>query len=154
MSDTTKTTQDERETFSAGAGFRIFGVGLDLDAVTRELGQQPDYTHKQGVPDIHKRIHPHDMWSLASPLGDGQELEIHLNWLADRLLPCKQYIFSLSKQFKVDIYCWKNCYTEQASLILSSQSLGIFTELSIALDVSLIFGPSESETKVGDGLLG
>lgn len=82
------------------------------------------------------------MWSLASPLDDGEELEVHLNWLAGRL-----------KQFKVDIYCWKNCYTEQASLILSSQALRIFTELSIALDLSLIFGPNEPEqTNVGSGL--
>jgi Domain of unknown function (DUF4279) len=145
MSEIIEMTQNKRETFSAGASFRIFGVGLDLDAVTRELGQQPNYTHKQGVPDIHKRIHPHDMWSLASPLGDGQELELHLNWLAERLLPSKQYILSLGKQFKVNFYCWKNCYTEQASLILSSQCLRIFTELSIPLDVSLICGPNESE---------
>jgi hypothetical protein len=133
----------EQRAFSAGASFRIFGVGLDLDSVTRELGQQPDYTHKQGVPDIHKRIHPDDMWSLASSLDDGQELELHLNWLAERLLPFKQYICSLSKQFKVDIYCWKTCYTEQASLILSSQSLRIFTELSVGLNMSLIFLPRE-----------
>ena len=85
------------------------------------------------------------MWLLDSPLGKGEDLELHLNWLAERLLPHRQDIASLSKTFKVDIYCYKTCYTEQASLTLSPHALTLFTELTIALDVSLIFLPDDED---------
>ncbi len=92
-----------------------------------------------------RKPYPTDMWLLESPLGHDQDLELHLNWLAERLLPRKQYITSLSKELKVDIYCHKTCYTEQASLTLSPNALRIFTELAIPLDVSLIFLPDEPD---------
>jgi Domain of unknown function (DUF4279) len=142
---TTDATNPQDKTFNAGASFRIQGLDLDLERISRELDQGPTYTHNQGEPDIRKHTYPHDMWYLSSPLGESQELESHLEWLAERLLPHKQYISSLRKTSKVDIYCWKNCFTEQASLILSSHALGIFTELSIPLDVSLIFLPGDPE---------
>jgi hypothetical protein len=137
------TTQSEQQTFSAGASFRIYGVGLDIDGITRELGLSPDHKHRQGEPDPGKRPYPHDMWLLRSPQGKGQDLELHLSWLAERLLPRRECIFSLQKKFKVDIYCWKNCYTEQASLVLSSEALRIFTELNLDLQVSLLCLPPE-----------
>jgi hypothetical protein len=139
------TIRNENRVFISGASFRVFGNGLDIQKITRELGQEPTYTHKQGEPDIRNHTYPHDMWRLSSPLDEKQELESHLKWLAERLLPHKQHIASLSKTFRVDIYCWKNCFTEQAGLILSSQVLRIFTELSIPLDVSLIFVPDDAE---------
>ena len=81
------------------------------------------------------------MWYLASALGQDRDLETHLNWLMEKFLPHSQYIHSLRKRFQVDIYCWKHCFTEQASLTLSPQALSIFTELATPLDVSLIFLP-------------
>jgi len=142
----------QRVEFSAGAAFRIYGIGLDLDRTTRELGLRPDHQHKKGEPDPGKRAYSHDMWSLSSPLGKNQELELHLIWLAERLLSCRAYILSLEKKFKVDIYCWKNCYREQSSLVLSSKALRIFTELGLNLEVSLLCLPPEtgSEGPVAD----
>jgi len=86
------------------------------------------------------------MWSLSSPLAKDRELELHLNWLADRLFDRKNYILSLTKNFKVDIYCWKNCFTEQSSLMLSSNVLRLFTELNLDLGVSLLCLPPEPKT--------
>jgi|SRR5437667_10416052 len=146
------TTDVEKMEFSAGAAFRIYGIGLDIDRTTRELGLSPDHRHKEGEPDPGKRPYPHDMWSLSSPLGKNQELELHLMWLAERILNCRDYILSLEKKFKVDIYCWKNCYKEQSSLVLSSKALRIFTELGLNLEVSLLCLPPErgSEGPVAD----
>lgn len=131
--------RSKNETFHAGASFRIQGVDLDMDGITRELGQRHTETHRRGEPNVIRKPYPTDMWSLRSPLGQHQDLELHLNWLAERLLPRKQFISSLSKEFKVDIYCHKTCYTEQASLTLSPHALRIFTELGMDLQVSLIF---------------
>lgn len=144
-----ETRHAERAEFSAGASFRIYGIGLDFDGITRELGVNPDHRHRQGDLDPGKRPYPDDMWSLSSPVGDDQELELHLTWLAERLSNRTDYILSLKKRFKVDIYCWKNCFTEQASLLLSSKALRIFADLDLDLGVSLLCLSPESREEHG-----
>ena len=140
-----ESAQAESTQFSAGAAFRIYGIGLDIDGITRELGFSPDHQHKRGDLDPGKRPYAQDMWSLGSPLGKDQELELHLTWLLDRLLARRNYVLSLENKFKADIYCWKNCFTEQSSLTLSSKVLRIFTELNLDLGVSLLCLPPEAK---------
>ena len=53
------------------------------------------------------------------------------------------FIFQLRETNKVDIYCYKTCYTEQASLVLATKALRIFTELDLDLQVSLLCLPPE-----------
>jgi hypothetical protein len=134
----------ETKEFTAGSAFRIYGIGLDIDGITRELGVRPDHQHKKGETDVARRPYTHDMWLLSSPLGNSQELELHLIWLAERLLRHQRFILSLKEKFKVDIYCWKNCFREQANLTLSAKAIRIFTELNIDLGVSLLCLPPES----------
>jgi hypothetical protein len=140
------TLPPETATFSAGASFRVQGLDLPLEVISQKLRIGPTHTHHRGEPGMLREPLPFDMWMLKSPLTERDELELHLVWLADRLLPHKEYISSLSKNFKVDIYCFKTCYTEQASLTLSPRALKIFTELSRELCVSLIFLPREVST--------
>ena len=140
-------TETKRRQFAAGAAFRVYGTGLDTDGITKELGVSPDHQHRKGDLDPGKRPYPHDMWSLNSPLAKDRELELHLAWLADRLLDRKNYILTLTKNFKVDIYCWKNCFTEQANLVLSSNALRFFTDLSLELQVSLLCLPPETRSE-------
>jgi hypothetical protein len=146
-----ETAHVERIEFSAGAAFRVYGIGLDFDGITRELGLTPDHRHRHGEFDPGKRPYAHDMWSLGSPLGKDRELELHLAWLAERLLNRKDYIISLTKNFKVDIYCWKNLFAEQANLVLSSKALRIFTELNLELQVSLLCLPNETSSDSNGG---
>lgn len=141
------TTETERKQFAAGAAFRVYGTGLDVDRITRELGISPDHRHRKGEPDPGKKSYPHDMWLLNSPLAKDLDLDLHLTWLGERLLGRKDYILSLTKSFKVDIYCWKNYFTEQSSLVLSSKVLRIFTELNLDLGVSVLCLPSEPTTE-------
>jgi|ERR1700683_474741 len=140
MTDTSR-----NETFHAGASFRVEGANLDMEGISRELGQKPTHIHRCGAPDILKHPYLLDAWHLSSPFGRDQDLEVHLSWLANHLLPHKQYICTLQKTSKVDIYCHKTCYTEQSALILSPPALRIFTELGIDLQVSLIYLPDDSE---------
>ena len=131
----------EKKTFSAGASFRIAGIGLDMERISNRLGHAATHAHKQGELNQLKEIYETDLWMLTSPLGTDVDLGSHLDWLADILLPHRPYISELGKLYKIDIYCHKTCYTEQASLNLSSQTLRIFTELDLKLGVSLIFLP-------------
>lgn len=138
-------TQSGQQDFETGASFRVQGFGLDFDSITREIGHSSTHTHRQGELGPIKELYPRDMWLLSSPLSRDQALDAHLIWLAEILLPRKEYVLSLKGRFNVDMYCFKTCYTEQASLTLSSTALKIFTELSLELCVSLLFGTDETE---------
>lgn len=116
-----------------------------MEGITRELGHSPSHVHRQGELNQLKERYRTDMWLLESPLDCDKELELHLNWLAEVLMPHKQYISQLRQKCEVDIYCYKTCYAEQASLTLSSVALRIFTELDFELGVSLISLPDEPE---------
>jgi len=135
---------DKEPIFSAGAVFRVQGLGLRFDELSRTFGVAPTHTHRRGDRATIEEFLPRDMWLFSSPLPKTDELELHLEWLADRVLPHKQYIISdLSKIAEVDIFCHKTCFTEQASLTVSAHALTIFTELSLKFDVSLIFLPRD-----------
>jgi hypothetical protein len=85
--------------FLAGASLRIFGAGLDIDGITRKFGYTPDHKHRAGDLGPGKSPYPHDMWSLASPLGEDRDLEAHLAWLAEKFLRYSEYIRSLRETF-------------------------------------------------------
>jgi hypothetical protein len=78
-----------------------------------------------------------------SPLEKTDPSNPILNWLAAILLPRKEFVLVLGQEAKTDIYCNQGCYTEQSSVVLSSETLMIFTELGMILQVSLIFLPPE-----------
>jgi len=151
-----KTSTEKRRSFATGAAIRIQGSGLDMDSIAAEIGHNPSHTHREGDPDRLKEPQRTDMWLLASPLDTGKDLEAHLTWLAEILLPRRQYIARLRETYEVDIYCYKTCYTEQANLTLSSRALRIFTDLDLTLGVSLIFLPDgqTSESPPLGGWLG
>jgi hypothetical protein len=134
----------EQPIFSAGASFRVKGLALNFEELSRIFGITPTHTHRRGDRAIIDDFLPRDMWLFTSPLPKSDELELHLEWLAERVLPHKQYIISdLSKKAEVDVFCHKTCFTEQASLTVSAHALEIFTELSLKFDVSLIFLPRD-----------
>jgi hypothetical protein len=81
---------------------------------------------------------------LSSPLPENEPLEAHIMWLADILLPRAQFVRSIGDVLKADIYCNQGCYTEQSSVVVSSQALSLFTELGMTLQVSLFFLPYET----------
>jgi hypothetical protein len=131
----------------------VQGLDLPFAELTNKFGVKPTHTHRRGDRAVIEESLPRDMWLFDSPLPEDDELELHLEWLAVRVLPHKDYIiFDLGKRADVDVFCFKTCFTEQASLTVSSHALRIFTELSLALDVSLIFLPKDlSNTPVPTG---
>ena len=79
--------------------FRIFGVNLVPEDVTRELGISPTYVHHLG-----ERFNPrysafeHGMWSLASSLDSDMSLEAHLDALLQTLVPKSAYLYLATRQ--------------------------------------------------------
>jgi len=66
----------EQKAFAAGASIRVSGFNLDIESVTREIGHIPTHTHRQGELNQLKEPYKADMWSLKSPLGSDQPLEL------------------------------------------------------------------------------
>lgn len=133
----------ERLTFDAGAALRIQGLGLDFDLLTSSLCHKPTHVHRAGDRVGLNRTYPTDMWMLSSPLDKKEPLEAHLQWLSQALLPNAPFIRTLDGAIRADIYCNQGCYTEQSSVILSSQVLELFIALGTALQISLFFLPYE-----------
>jgi hypothetical protein len=126
-----------------GAALRVMGTGLDLAGISSSLGINPTHVHRQGEPGPLKQPFPLDMWSLESPLDPAEPLEAHLKWLQTALSPNYQFLSSLQKLAKLDIYCNAMYFSDQNSLELSPKVLRLFTELDISLGVSIILLPEE-----------
>lgn len=93
------------------------------------------------------------MWSLNSPLGKREQLDKHLQWLVQQLTPHFVYLKSLKTIATLDIFCG---YTSvgDGGLSLSPNSLSIFTELGLDLELSLILLRPKDESKLADSQSG
>ena len=91
-----------------GVAFRIFGVALDPDAVTKALQLSPDHIHRVGdYPNGDAKYAPykHAMWLLNSNLSREESLEAHLKHLFALLEPKQAQIALLAKNATIDFSC-------------------------------------------------
>lgn len=123
---------------SAGAGLRIMGTGLDLAAISHNLGVDPTYTHKKGDRANSKEKYNQDMWILNSPLDKKKSLDAHLRWLAKHVNAQYDYLRSLKTGAQIDVFCSYTSEGDQAGFALSPKALSLFVELGIHLELSLI----------------
>ena len=92
-----------------GVAFRIFGVALDPDAVTKALQLSPDHIHRVGDHpngDAQYAPYKHTMWLLNSKLSREESLEAHLTHLLSLLEPKQAQIALLAKNTTVDFSCY------------------------------------------------
>jgi hypothetical protein len=129
----------------AGAGLRIMGEDIDLDAISRELNLTPSHVHRRGELDKSGDQYAHDMWLLDSPLGKHEQLDAHLKWLGKQLKPHSGYLKSVKNIARVDVFCSCTAVGE-GGLSLTPDSLSVSTELGLNLELSLILLRSREET--------
>lgn len=133
--------------FCFSATLRIFGTGLDLEAITRTLGIEPTHTHRAGerrTPHT-KRPYPHDMWMLSTPLDETQLLGEHIDWLYDTLHGRFDDLKALKQQATVDVFCGYRSNSDTAGFVVPYQSLRLFTELEVPFGVSVIVVGDDDE---------
>lgn len=113
------------------------GKGLEHEKISQKLGLVPSHTHRAGDFDKFGLPYLQDMWLLESPLGKRKQLDTHLKWLVKQLEPKFDYLKTLKKKYKIDVFC--ACTGNSGSgLSLSPAALSIFTELGIKLELSII----------------
>ena len=134
-----------RAPISALASIRIFGVGLDMDRISGELGIRPSETHRKGESSPTSRPYSEDMWRIDSPHGKAEPLEVHLRWLTQVLQPRYDFIRRLRGEYEVSSYCGISTDASSCRFRLSPDAFGVFAELGIAMDLTIIF-VGESDT--------
>ena len=135
---------------SAKASLRVMGVGLDLEAISIELGLKPTYVHLEQPNDGSKRTRIGDIWLLDSPLDKRKPLDVHLRWLVTKLMSHREYLKSLGSSAKIDVFLSYTMEGDQGGFSLSSKSLAFFSGLNIGFEFSLI-SLQKVGKKVGTG---
>jgi hypothetical protein len=90
------------------ATLRIIGDGLVPDEITRRLGCNP--THAQAKGDVirkngRERIAVTGMWRLKAEERDPEDLNVQIAEIFGRLNPDPNVWASLSREFRMDLFC-------------------------------------------------
>lgn len=132
------------------ASIRIFGVDLDLDSISNQVGIQPSESHRKGDRSLASRSYSEDMWRIDSPHPKTESLDVHLSWLRRVLLPRYGFIRRLSREYEVSSYCGISVDGNDCRFRLPSEALRIFVDLGIAMNLTVIFiSDSASESPSG-----
>jgi hypothetical protein len=88
----------------------------------------------------------HGQWSLDCPLDTAADLEDHIEWLLERLLPVRERVAEIltwDERLKVDFFCgvYLNSYNEAISL--KPATLAAISSLRAELNLD-IYGEDES----------
>jgi hypothetical protein len=134
-----------RASFRIGADlfFNPPGVMPDASVVTKALGIEPSRTHNAG--EAHGRraaVWKHGQWALHSPLPEESELEAHLKWLLERLLPARDRLKELIQadpRLKVDFFCGLWLTDSSEGLGLSPKTLGGIASLGANLELDIYY---------------
>ncbi len=125
------------------ATLRIFGEGVDHEAITATLGLEPTYMHKQG--DRFNKPYKYDMWQYTAPVERTQPLEEHIQYLWEQIKAHKEYLLELKENYTVDVFCAYESDSGQAGIEIPYTCLEMFTELQIPFGVSILLNEEAAE---------
>jgi len=94
--------------------------------------------------------------TLHSPLSEGVELEGHLRWLLDRLLPVRTRLLDIVKsdsRLKVDFFCGPYLRKWNEGLLLTPRTMADMASLNAELALDLYYeGDGAEDTPIVDHL--
>jgi hypothetical protein len=145
-----------RATFRLGADLFTNPGGALPDAakVTAALGIEPSRIHDAGK-EHGARAAPwkHGQWALTSPLPEESELETHLGWLLERLVPGRERIAAVvasDSRLKVDFYCGLSLANPNEGLSLTAHTLEAIGSLGAKLELDIYWDGSSGEPSRSD----
>ena len=131
---------DLTPTFSYYAMLRISSdSGLDFESIRRELQVAPTATLVRGQRrGPRSQESPEDAWMYRPPVADNADLEEHVNALWSTLKPHEDYILALKASYCVRIILGYSSNIDHAGLVLSSESLELFSRLRVPLELNIV----------------
>jgi hypothetical protein len=89
----------------------------------------------------------HGHWGLRSPLAESEDLDTHLRWLLERLLPVRERIFEIirtDERLRADFFCGLYMKEENEGLVLSPRTLEGIAALNAELGFDIYWEGSDS----------
>ncbi len=119
------------------------------------LGIEPSHVHDPGEKHgARSAPFKHGQWALHSPLPESVELEGHLRWLLDLLLPVRMQILDIVKsdaRLKVDFFCGLYLREWNEGLMLTPRTLADMASLNAELALDMYYeGDAAEDTHVAD----
>ena len=118
--------------------FRIYGVDLDVTAVTNELQIEPSISRLVGDRRDKARQWEDAMWSYngfdsAQGIKSWNSLEEGLNFVLDRLWPVRSSILNYQSTYKVILWCGHFQSSANGGTTLSPSTLKRLAEFGVEL---------------------
>jgi hypothetical protein len=130
---------DEPNYFHFSAALRFHGEGVPFEEIGEQLGVQPTYSHRKGERrSLQSPTFRDDAWHFQPPLAETEPLERHIEGLWEVVKPSLDYLKSLKRRFKVDVFCGYRSNCDHAGFEVSHQCLELFTALEVPFGVSVI----------------
>ncbi|WP_071777210.1 DUF4279 domain-containing protein [Coleofasciculus chthonoplastes] len=129
------------------AYFRLSGVDLDPDEITKIVGVKPTQTWKTGDVVVRSRgkptIRKFSVWKVKSKLAPSEELdptrelEIHIESVFEQLQPGWQQLAQISYQYEALICCVVYAYSHVPAISFNQQIIHKASELSAGIDLDM-----------------
>ena len=121
--------------------------------LTERLGIEPSDVHDAGERRSAKAApYKHGQWSLRSPLAEELELEVHVRWLLDRLLPVRDRVVEILKsdaRLRADFYCGLWLEDENEGLTITPRTLADMSSLEADLGLDIYWeGVYQTESEM------
>jgi Domain of unknown function (DUF4279) len=136
---------------STMASLRILGLGLDLSAISKELGVEPSLARRKGEHGLAQTSQSADVWCLDSPHPRSEPLDIHLEWLRHVLVPHYGFLQELQRKCDLSVYCGITIEGDRGRFRVPAEALRLFVELEIDMDLSLIFTGYSDQERLNSG---
>lgn len=130
---------DEPMYFAYSATLRIHGDKLPFEEISERLQVQPTYTHRKGESrGPRSPEYRDDAWHFAPPVPETEPLDRHIDALWSIVKRHVEYLKSLKRRYKVDVFCGYRSNCDHAGIEVPHTCLELFTALEVPFGVSII----------------
>jgi hypothetical protein len=130
---------DEPLYFAYSATLRIHGDDLPFEEIRAQLGVEPTSAHRKGERrGPRSPAYRDDAWHFEAGLPATKPLEHHIEALWSVVKPHVEYLKSLKRRYKVDVFCGYRSNCDHAGIEVPHTCLELFTALEVPFGVSII----------------
>ena len=124
---------------------RISGIGLDEEAISKNLGLIPNTFYTKGDTFVDEKYggtkieYEEDCWIVGTETEFNEAIEHTIDRFLEVLLPSAEYLKDLSRKHNITL--WVSLYPEdeQSNIHISGKTINALCQIGISLDCSVSF---------------